>query len=66
MLDLHLVRLVQLDREREIQRTLRANAVRKAIAECARETFVPPSPESRPALHVRSGIRGRLVPTRGF
>lgn len=61
MLDLSLARLAQRDREREIAQQQRIRAIRDAMAPCSTETFIPPSPDTRPARLVRaSTVRGAL------
>jgi hypothetical protein len=62
MLDLTLARLAQRDREREIARLQRVRAIREATAPSSAETFIPPSPDTRPARRVRpaSTVRGSL------
>lgn len=62
MLDHTLALLAQRDREREIADLHRSRATREALARCSTETFVPPSPDTRPARLVRraSTVRGSV------
>lgn len=46
MHDLELARLIQADREREIERGLRARALRIALADRDASAFVPPLKDS--------------------
>ena len=61
MLDLTLARLAQRERELEIARQQRLRAIREAMSPCSTETFVPPSPDSRPARLVRRAPAGRAA-----